>query len=706
MEVGVEELPYHFVAPALDTLRVATKQGLEGARLVHGTVRTFGTPRRLTVVVKGVGPHQAPVSQEVLGPPKSIAFDEAGTPTVAAVKFAQSHKTDVGALQVRTTPKGEYVCAVTYDAGQPARTVLGDLLASLVQKLSFPKSMRWNDSGLRFGRPIRWLLAVYDGKPVKFSVGGVASGRHTFGHRFIGTTKGLQSKGVIVKDFMSYVKELERRGVIVDQDRRRAMIVSQLTRLARAAGGQLHRDEGLLDQAVYSVECPETILGQFNPQYLALPKEVLMTAMKEHQGYFSLMRADGTLVPGFVAVTNMKLSDMTLIRDGNQRVLAARLADAKFFFDEDRKTRLSERVNRLRHVIFHRKLGTIHQKMERLREMAGTLAAAQGLAPNSITACRRAAELCKVDLLTGMVGEFPTLQGIMGGEYATHDGESPEVCRAIAEHYLPPSMEGPLPVSAEGKVLSLVDRLDTVTAFFHVGIIPTGSEDPFALRRHAAAIIRILIEGNLRVDLGAAIAQARTLLTGQGFGAVAKSAPEPSRGGAQDPLEFVGERLRYYGRTVHSLRDDLMDAVMARADRTTFDALDLLDRMKALQLMADRPEFDPLIVGFTRAHRLVEKERWTRAAIDAGRFEHPSEHELKKALGEAAQTVPARLAERAYPAALEVLVGLKPSIDAFFAGVLVNAEDAAIRANRLSLLADVDRLFLAYGDFSLVRTQG
>lgn len=706
LEIGVEELPYHFMAPALETLRHATGLALKDARLAHGTARTVGTPRRLTVVVRDVMSRQESVSKEVLGPPKGMAFDANGTPTMAALKFAQSQGVDVAALQSRSTPKGDYVCAVKHESGLPALTVLADLLPGLVQKLSFPKSMRWNDSGFRFGRPIRWLLAVYGGKPVHFSVGGVSSGVRTYGHRFLGPGKPSKRHGFAVVDFTSYLKQLERHGVIVDQDRRRTMITHQLNRLAKSARGQLHRDESLLDQAVFAVECPETILGKFNPQYLSLPQEVLITAMKEHQGYFSLMRSDGTLVPGFLAVTNMTLPDMSLIRQGNERVLAARLADAKFFFEEDRRTRLSDRVGRLRQVIFHRKLGTVYQKMERLRELAGSLAAEMALPPESIAACRRAAELCKVDLLTGMVGEFPTLQGIMGGEYAQHDGESLEVSHAIAEHYLPPSMEGPLPASVGGKVLSLADRMDTVTAFFHVGIIPTGSEDPFALRRHAAAIVRILAEGNVRVNLRAAIAQARSLLTDQGVGAVSKPGQPGGAGSVPDPLDFIGERLRYYGRTVHGLRDDLMSAVLARADRDTFDVVDLLARMKALQGIADRPEFEPLMVGFTRAHRLVEKERWVHAEVDATRFEHPSEHALQKSLEEAAQIVPARLADGAYPEALDALVNLKPAIDSFFTGVMVNAEDPAVRANRLSLLGEVDRLFLAYGDFSLVTARG
>jgi len=701
IEIGTEELPAHFIPPALHALAESMERALHEHRLDHGPIRTYGTPRRLTTVVESLASRQTPVSRETMGPPRAIAFDANGDPTKAAIKFAESQGVAVADLQVRQTPKGEYVFAAKHDPGRHTPVVLAEILPPLIKGLSFPRSMKWDDSGLRFGRPVRWLLAVYDGKSIPIVVAGIRSGDRSMGHRFLAPD---WRRGFRVSNFKLYENELARCGVIVDQDRRREMIITQLERLAKKAGGHLHRDEALLEQAIYTVEYPRAILGEFNPRYLALPKDVLITAMKEHQGYFSLVKKDGSLLPGFIAVTNMKLPNMGLIREGNERVLAARLADAKFFFDEDRKIKLVDRVNRLSQVVFHQKLGTLYQKMERMRDLASHLAATLGLSRESVAACRRAAELAKADLLTGMVREFPTLQGIVGGEYAAHDGESDMVSRAVAEQYLPPSMDGPLPKTVAGKVLSLADRLDTITAFFHVGLIPTGSEDPYALRRHGAAIVRLVIEGELPLKLGEALAEARALVLRQGFAASAGGAG--AKGAPSDPLDFIAERLRHYGRTAYGLREDVMEAVLAPADRASYDLVDLLSRMKAVQAITTRAEFEPLMVGFKRAHRLVEKEQWARTEVDPNRFLHPSEHELKKALDEAGQLVPSLLAKRDYAQALDVLVRLKPAIDSFFLGVLVNAEDPALRANRLSLLSEVDRLFMSFADFSQVAVQG
>jgi glycyl-tRNA synthetase beta chain len=698
LEIGTEELPYQFVAPALRVLGEAMARLLKEHRLDGGQVRTLGTPRRLTLIVEGLPDRQAPVSGEVMGPSKAVAFDPAGQPTKAALGFAASQGVAVEALEIRQMPKGEYVFAVKRESGRPTEAVLGDLLPSLVAGIPFPKAMRWNQTGMRFARPIRWLLALHAGKVVKGTVGGVPTGARTWGHRFL-SGAGIKGSGLTVRDAKSYLGLLERHGVIPDPDRRRAMILEQLMALARAAGGHLHRDEELLEQAVYTVEFPYAIVGEFEPGYLELPREVLMTAMKEHQGYFSLLRPDGTLLPRFVSVTNMKLPNMRLIREGNERVLAARLADAKFFFDEDRKVKLADRARKLDGVIFHQKLGTLRQKTERVVVLAERIGASFQLPPNQIQVCRRAAELAKADLLSGVVGEFPALQGIMGGQYARHDGEPEEVGHAIAEQYLPKGMEGELPRTATGKILSLADRLDTVTAFFRVGVIPTGSEDPLGLRRHAASIIRILIEGNLRVNLGKMIDHANNEVEKQGF----KSSGDDVR---RQVIEFLFERLKFYGRTMHGLRDDVMDAVLRPASGGSLDLVDLFAKMRALQGITTRPEFDPLIVGFKRAHRLVEKEKWERHEIDTAVFQHPSEGELHRALEAANRQVREGIDQHQYERVLDALVGLKPAIDAFFVGVMVNAEDPGLRANRLSLLAAVDRLFLSFAEFSHIVVPG
>jgi glycyl-tRNA synthetase beta chain len=643
--------------------------------------------------------------KETMGPSKAVAFDSSGQPTRAAIGFAGSQGVAVRDLEVRQTPKGEYLFAVKREPGRLTGEVLSEILPALVGELSFPKAMRWNETGVRFARPIRWLMAVYGRKTVEFQIAGVTATNRTLGHRFLGHVGSGTKQGLQVQDLKSYMKILGRHGVVPDQERRRTMILAQIESLTKSAHGLLYRDEELLEQAIHTVEYPHAILGEFSPQYLSLPKEILMTAMKEHQGFFSVMRKGGTLLPLFISVTNMKLPNMRLIREGNERVLAARLADAKFFFEEDRKTRLEDRIKKLTQVTFHQKLGTVYQKQERITKLAALLASMLSFPPDAISSCRRAAQLCKADLLTGIVGEFPALQGIMGGEYARHDGESEEVSRAIAEQYLPPSMDGPLPQTNAGKVLSLADRLDSITAFFRVGIVPTGSEDPLGLRRHANAIVRILIEGNLRLGLFEAVEQAEQIQAEQiveSTGITAKS--QMVHGG---PFYFILDRLRYYAGTVGGVRrDDVIAAVCQRAGPKTSDLVDLLSRMKALEVITKRPEFDPLMVGFKRAHRLVEKEKWTAEEVDPALLQHPTEVELHKVLNEAKLHIPYSIEQGNYAKALDGLVRLRPAIDAFFVGVMVNSDDPGLRANRLSLLCAIDRLFMSFADFSQIIVQG
>jgi glycyl-tRNA synthetase beta chain len=701
LEIGTEELPYQFIAAALRTMADSAERLWKEHRLTYGRLRTVGTPRRLTLAVESLADRQAATVKETMGPSKAVAFDPTGQPTKAAIGFAGSQGVAVEDLEIRQTPKGEYVCAVKREPGEPARTVLPRILSELIAGLSFPKTMRWNRTGVRFARPIRWLLALHGRTVINLEIGGVRAGNQTWGHRFLGPPGRKAAGRVPVKDLKTYLKTLERCGVIADPEQRRKMILAQLSSLSKAAGGRLHRDEELLEQAVHTVEYPQALLGSFNPKYLTLPKAVLMTAMKVHQGYFSLMRSEGTLLPKFVAVTNMKLRNMRVIREGNERVLAARLADARFFFDEDRKIKLGDRVEKLKQVTFHQKLGSLHRKTSRMMQLAERLARDLGGSAELVNTCRRAAELSKADLLTGMVGEFPTLQGHMGGEYARHDGEPEAVCQAIAEQYLPGSMEGELPRSLPGKVLSLADRLDTLSAFFLVGLVPSGSEDPFALRRHAAAIVRLLVEGDLQLNLGLAVEQACKVLRDAGL-----QVPSSEEGGTHRIAEFLFERLRYYGRSIQGLRDDVMEAVLKPTPRSTFDVVDLVARMKALQAIAARPEFDPLMVGFKRAHRLVEKEQWSRAGVNPAVFQHPAEGELHKELQEAARVVPASLSQGEYARALEALVLMKPAIDEFFVSVMVNTDDQALRANRLSLLYGVDQVFMSFADFSQIAVQG
>jgi len=701
LEIGVEELPYQFIAPALAVLKDSAEQLFKVQRLAFQSTRTLGTPRRLTLVIEGLATLQTSMVKEAMGPSKAVAFDPAGQPTRAAIGFAAGQGVSVQELQVRQTPKGEYLFAVKQEEGRPTKVVLEELLPQLIAKLSFPKAMKWNATGARFARPVRWLVALYGGATLPIEAAGITAGNRTEGHRVLGSAKGL-----VVRDAESYRKGLERQGVTADPQRRRHMIEEQIATLCKETGFTLNVDGDLLDQAVYTTECPNAIIGSFKPAYLEVPQEILITSMKEHQGFFSLMHKEtGKLVPHFIAVTNNRAKDMGLIREGNERVLAARLADAKFFFDEDRKIKLGDRVAKLAGVTFHQKLGTMAQKQERLEKLVAIVAPLlnpDAGADGTTNLCRRAAKLCKADLLTGVVGEFPELQGIMGGEYAAHDEESGTVSQAIREQYLPRSIEGALPKTTAGQVLSLADRLDSVAAFFYVGLVPTGSEDPFALRRNATAIVRIILEGNLRLNLGKCIDNAINLVQADGF----KRSQNFESQGRRQVTEFIFERVRHYGRIVHALRDDVIEAVLKPAHDKALDLVDLVQRMKALESVTTKPEFDPLIVGFKRAHRLVEKEQWDRKPADRARFEDPTESALYQATADEREKMLSALNRGEYGQALDALVRLKPAIDAFFTAVMVNAEDPAVRSNRLSLLQEVDDFFNSFADFSQIVVQG
>ena len=697
LEIGVEELPYQFIAPALAVLKDSAEQMLKEQRLAFQSARTLGTPRRLTLVVEGLATQQPSIVKEAMGPSKAVAFDPAGQPTRAATGFAAGQGVAVQELQIRRTPKWEYLFAVKQEQGRPANVVLKALLPQLIAKLSFPKAMKWNSTGVRFARPVRWLVALYGGATLPIEAAGITAGNRTEGHRVLGS-----AKGIVVRDYESYLKGLERQGVTPDPQRRRRVIEDQIAGICKKTGFRLNIDADLLDQAVYTTECPNAIIGSFKPAYLEVPQEILITSMKEHQGFFSLMHIEtGKLVPHFIAVTNNRAKDMGLIREGNERVLAARLADAKFFFDEDRKVKLVDRVEKLKGIVFHQKAGTLYHKTFRIMDLVTWLASKLGLDHDDQEACRQAAELSKTDLLSGIVGEFPTLQGIMGGHYAMHDGESAKVFRAIRDQYLPRGMDERLPETMEGKILSLADRLDTIVAFFRAGITPRGSEDPYALRRHALSIVRIIIEGRLKLDLIEAIGESSN---------IAEKDVKSSSSMLDDPRRFIFERFRFYAGTLHIKRDDVMAAVCKTAyharESQPLDLVDILERMKALESVTTKPEFDPLIVGFKRAHRLVEKETWIHKPVDPVVFKDPAETELHRQTEKCRKDFNRQMEQGQYQKALDALVRMKPAIDAFFDAVMVNADVPAIRSNRLSLLQEVDDFFMSFADFSEIVVQG
>ena len=700
LEIGSEELPWQMIHPAMTQLAQLLEDCLANQRLSYDHVRTFGTPRRLAVLVRGLATRQTSALKETLGPPRTAAFDAEGRPTKAAEGFAKSQGVDVEDLETRETPKGSYLCAVKREKGQPVAKVLTEQLPVLLQRLTFSKTMRWNASGIRYPRPIRWLVALVGTKRLSFDFAGVRSGSRSWGHRFLSSGA---SRGIEIRRPEDYEAALTRSGVVADPARRRVMLGQRLDSLARSVKGvvyQANREE-LLEQAVFSLECPNILDGTFDPNYLALPPEVLIASMKEHQGFFSVVNRKQDLLPRFFAPANLKVNNMALIRTGNERVLAARLADARYFFQEDRKEKLADRVSRLHGVVFHQQLGSLHQKTERTMALAEALADAAGV-PDKKASCRRAAFLSKADLVTGMVGEFPTLQGVMGEKYAAHDGEALDVCQALGESYRPRTPDDTIPMTMVGRLLALADRLDTLAAFFYAGIVPSGSEDPYGLRRSAFGVIRIIIEAGLKIDVGSILAQAGRLLDAQGV----REAPSRGEGNAPTLLKFLEERLRYYGRTVSGYREDVMESILARADGAACDVRDLFLRMDALQTITGQQDFESLIVGFKRAHRIVEKEAWTTRTVMTVLLTHQTEQTLQEAVDTAKGAIEQSLEAHEYHGALRHLIALKSPIDHFFEGVLVNAKEPEVRANRLSLLRQVDDLFSVFGDLSQIQVSG
>ena len=694
LEIGTEELPAGFILPALEDLRGRIAEGLRGARLAHGEVRTFGTPRRLAVLVQGVAEASSDRSSEVVGPSAKAAYDREGKPTQAAERFALGLKISLDRLRRVQTPKGEYVAASVEEKGRPALALLPEILTSAVHGIGFKKSMRWGDVEQNFARPVHWLVALLGEEVLPLVFGDVRSGRQTHGHRF------LAPEPIILRAPADYEKTMENAHVIPDFARRKAILEDRLRAAAQKAGAQLIPDPDLLEQVTNLVEEPHPLLGSFDARHLDLPREVLVQEMKSHQRYFSLTDASGKLVARFVAVSNTPVRDEKTSVIGYERVLKARLADGRFFYDEDRKIPLADRVERLRRVVWQGKLGSYADKVERIRTLALSLAEITRRAESKDLrqTIERAATLSKADLVTGMVGEFPELQGTMGREYALASGESPEVALAIFEHYLPRGASDSLPTQDAGALIGIADRLDSLCGIFAIGKIPTGAADPFALRRACLGVIHVVLGRDYRFALSGAVATALQLLAPKL--ADLKAKPSEARPGDQ-VLEFFRGRLKALWAEQH--RADVVEAVLSAG----FD--DLVAAQKRLQALAHlvgQAEFAALAMTFKRVANIVGKQgKGEVGAIDPGRLIEEEERALDRCLSEASAAVERRRAADDYAGAFHEIRGLKPAVDAFFDKVMVIAEEKALRANRISLLRDVRALFGQVADFSKLQVE-
>ncbi len=679
LEIGTEEIPAGFIPQALRDLENLARKELEANRIDFGRMKTFGTPRRLVLYVESVSEKQRDVEIKKIGPSKQAAFDPKGNPTQAAIGFAKSQAVEVEALQVVQTEKGEYVCAVKQEPGKPSEEILSSLLPKWILSIPFQKSMRWADVPIRFARPIHWILALLGGKVIPFEIGNLQSGEVTFGHRF------MHPHSLRVMDFGSYLQKTREAFVLVDPQERKERIKEEMIRECRSVSGRVLWDDELLDEVSFLVEYPVVHLGRFESQFLSLPKEIIIHTMKEHQRYFPVVDDQGNLLPYFLFVSNIRPKDWEGVVKGNERVLKARLSDASYFFQEDLKISLEKRVEELKRVVYQAKLGTSYEKVMRVKELACFLI--ERIDPKLRQAVERASLLCKADLVTGMVGEFPKLQGIVGREYARISGESPEVAEAIYEHYLPAFAGDRLPSSPVGDVISMADKMDTIVGSFGIGLVPTGTADPFGLRRQALGIIRIILEKNYPLSLEELIEQSQRLLK--------EKMDRPPREVKEEVLEFF--RARYQNHLLEKgYSFDVIEAVVS----VSFDRLlDVQERIDCLRSAKEIEDFESVVIGFKRAMNIL-KGNPSGDNPNPALFKEPPERDLYQAFLKAKERIEHYLSQRDYRSSLQEMTRMKKPIDDFFDGVMVMVEEESIRHNRLALLREIGQLFLRIADFS------
>lgn len=690
IELGTEEIPASLLEPAAHQFAQILVDALRGERLSAAVKAVWYTPRRIIVGLEGIPARQEDVFETVTGPAKGVAYDAQGAATRAALGFAQKHGIEVSQLKTVQTPKGDYVAVVRRIRGEATRKILQRLIPAAIARISFPKTMHWSPDKFRFSRPIRWIVSLYGGVVVKFRVADVSSSRYTSGHRFLGKRR------IAVSSLEDLREKLRNNGVLVDAAEREERIKAGLAQQAEARGGHVLPDPDLLKTVVNLNEYPSIISGSIEPGFLTLPQEILVTVMREHQKYFSVVTSDGKLLPAFLAVVNLESANMDLIRAGHERVLRARLADAAFFWDTDRKLKLADREPRLRNVLFQEKLGSYYDKEQRVAALLPRVFEAlpddlrtllvlpdHDFLKNILTA----AHLFKCDLITEMVKEFTDLQGIVGGLYAQVEGYSENVWQAIYEQYQPKTTNSPSPLTQAGALLSLVDRLDTICGCFSIGLIPSSSGDPFGVRRQGNGFVKILFDhGLLRVSL--------ELLIGWGL-SYYESAPP---GTAEEIKRFFEGRIRFLLEEM-GYSYDCINAVLAAGFEDPHDAL---ERVRALQAMREEPDFLSLASNFKRIVNILAQAGSAAAMPDPAKMSDPAETALWIAYEEVRPQVEAARRNHDYDAALRSLASMRQVVDQFFDKVLVMAEDIDVRNNRLALLSQLSQLFLGVADISQI----
>ena len=680
LEIGTEEIPSRFCQPALEQLKANAQKALNDARIDFALADVFGTPRRLVLYVKDMALVQRDVEMVQKGPTKKVGFDAEGKPTIPLQKFAQAQGVAVEDLEVRTDEKGgEYMYARKLIKGESIAKVLPQLLANLVLSLDWPKSMRWADRTIKYARPIRWILAMLGDRRVPFDVDGIQTVNTTMGHRVLGP-----AMPIVVDNADDYFPKVGKAFVMVDQNVRKQVIWQQVTNEASLVGGYVERDEDLLEEVNWLVEHPTAFTGSFDPAFLDVPPQVLVTSMKENQRYFPVYRDDtkSDLLPYFIAIRNGERDHIEIVRAGNEKVLAARLSDARFFWDEDRKHPLITFNDRLKNVVFQEKLGTQYQRVVRITDLAEKFSRVMNLPAAEKEQAVKAAQLSKADLVTRMVFEFPEVQGYMGQRYLLREGGDPAVAKAIYEHYLPRGAGDELPRSGPGIVVALADKLDTLAGYFSIGMIPTGSQDPFALRRAAQGAMQTIIENAVDVDVNelAALAVEQYNLE-----------PQAAFKTLNDLMEFLKARIKVL-MEAREFRYDVIDAVLSAGYRRPYDAM---RRAEALQTMLGEAEFAAVTGAFKRVSNLAGKAGEAGVVvgdIDPMLFSEAAERELYGAFVDLRPDMKHALDAGNYEQFYRIATRLKAPVDAFLDNVRVNADDQQVKVNRYSLLVAVGSL--------------
>jgi glycyl-tRNA synthetase beta chain len=681
LEIGTEEIPAGYIQAALDALAGSLINRLAETRIDHGAVSTYGSPRRLVVRINGIAARQKAVTEQVMGPPERIAFDDQGRPSVPAVKFAEKVGLPVERLAVKETEKGRYLTATVTDRGVASKTVLQRILPEIILATPFPKAMRWSNLTIAFARPIQSVLALLGKSVVSFALADkLKSGRYAWGHMF------MHRKKVKIDQPDDYLPKMRQSMVIADIPERREMVLREIAAAAESMGGRILPDEELVDIVTHLVEIPIATGGRFDEGFLELPREILITAMREHQKYFAVVAPDGSLMPCFVAVNNTRTKDLGLVAKGHERVLRARLSDARFFFQADLKEKMEDRRERLKGVLFQAKLGSMHAKVQRVVALGAHLSASESQEIQSHV--QRAAMLCKADLVSQVVGEFPKLQGIMGRVYAAAAGEPGDVATAIEEHYRPVYSGGVLPQTRTGAILAIADKLDSICGCFHVGLVPTGASDPYALRRQCIGIVQTILAQNLDISLKAAID-----FSLRQFEAEQKTAA----------AEAV--TLFFQSRIARILAEEGFDKdIVAAVTSVSIDNIpDVWKRTRALQALKGAPDFEPLAAAFKRVVNILRKAQGEIGSFpDKARFQEPSETALFDAYDQVKIRVGQKMEGGDLEGALRVIASLRSPVDRFFDDVMVMTDDLALRGNRLALLNAIAGLFDRMADFSKI----